>query len=205
MERPRISSKRDSWLKQNTWKFCTKPLLMVYKIEWVYLLLCQRPICKTGGNDVYFKAHDVPWGLSESSNAVNTCGWNYHRILAHGFFSSVVWNQAVLLEWVMPCKERDDSRYAWENITFFRSRWKLASLSSSEVIHFNFIIMVNFKSSGFDKGTGGKSGKFQFDCDGCILFTRRSINITNSFSFSLYNLPFLYCFSQQSYRLYYRG
>ena len=26
--------------------------------------------------------------------------------------------------------------------------------------------MVNFKSSGFDKGTGGKSGKFQFDCDG---------------------------------------
>ena len=49
--------------------------------------------------------------------------------------------------------------------------------------------MVNFKSSGFDKGTGGKSGKFQFDCDGCILFTRRSINITNSFSFSLYNLP----------------
>ena len=53
-----------------------------------------------------------------------------------------------------------------------------------------FIIMVNFKSSGFDKGTGGKSEKFQLDCDGCILFTRRSINITNSFSFFLYNLPF---------------
>ena len=53
-----------------------------------------------------------------------------------------------------------------------------------------FIIMVNFKSSGFDKATGGKSGKFQFDCDGCILLTRRSIIITNSFSFSLYNLPF---------------
>ena len=47
--------------------------------------------------------------------------------------------------------------------------------------------MVNFKSSGFDKGTGGKSGKFQFDCDGCILFTRRSI--------SLGNLPFLNIFS----------
>ena len=30
--------------------------------------------------------------------------------------------------------------------------------------------MVNFKSSGFDKETGGKSGKFQFDCGGCILF-----------------------------------
>ena len=30
----------------------------------------------------------------------------------------------------------------------------------------------------------------EFDCDGCILFTRRSINVTNSFSFSLYNLPF---------------
>ena len=50
--------------------------------------------------------------------------------------------------------------------------------------------MVNFKSSVRDKGTGGKSGKFQFDCDGCILFMRRSINITNPFSFSLYNLPF---------------
>ena len=32
-----------------------------------------------------------------------------------------------------------DARYAWEkNIYFFRSRWKLASLSSSKVIHFNF-------------------------------------------------------------------
>ena len=66
---------------------------------------------------------------------------------------------------------------------FSRSRWKLASLWSREVIHFNFIIMVNFKSSGFDKGTGGKSGKFQFDCDGCILFTRRNINITIHFPF----------------------
>ena len=53
--------------------------------------------------------------------------------------------------------------------------------------------MVNFKSSG-DKGTAGKSGKFQFDCDGCILFTRRSIKITNSFSFSLYNLSFFILF-----------
>ena len=43
--------------------------------------------------------------------------------------------------------------------------------------------MVNFKSSGFDKGTGGKSEKFQFDCDGCILFTRRSINIKIHFPF----------------------
>ena len=60
---------------------------------------------------------------------------------------------------------------------------------SSSKVRSIFITMVNFKSSGFDKGTGGKSGKFQFDCDG-ILFTRRSKNITNSFSFSLYNLPF---------------
>ena len=66
-------------------------------------------------------------------------------------------------------------------------RWKLASLSLSTE-------MVNFKSSGFDKGTGGKSGKFQFDCNGCILFTRRSINIKNSLSFSLYNLPFFILF-----------
>ena len=54
--------------------------------------------------------------------------------------------------------------------------------------------MVNFKSSGFGIGTGGKSGKFLFDCDGWILFTRHSINITNSFSFSLYNLPFFILF-----------
>ena len=54
--------------------------------------------------------------------------------------------------------------------------------------------MVNFKSSGFGKGTGRKSGKFLFDCDGWIVFTRRSINITNSFSFSLYNLPFFILF-----------
>ena len=58
--------------------------------------------------------------------------------------------------------------------------------------------MVNFKSSGFGKGTGGKSGKFQFDCDGCILFTRRSINITNSFSFSLHNLPFYTAFRSRA-------
>ena len=55
MERPRISSKRASWLEQNTWKFFTEPLLMVYKIDWIYLLLCQRPIGKTRSKDVYFK------------------------------------------------------------------------------------------------------------------------------------------------------
>ena len=53
--------------------------------------------------------------------------------------------------------------------------------------------MVNFRSSGFDKGTGRKSGKFQFDCDGCILFKRRSIN-----SFSLYNMPFSTVFRSRS-------
>ena len=41
--------------------------------------------------------------------------------------------------------------------------------------NFNFHFMVNFKSSGFNKGTGGKSGKFQFDCDGSILFMHRTI------------------------------
>ena len=58
--------------------------------------------------------------------------------------------------------------------------------------------MVNFKSSVLDKGTGGKSGKFQFDCDGCILLTRRSINITNSFSYSSYNLPFYTVFRSRA-------
>ena len=61
-------------------------------------------------------------------------------------------------------------------------RWKLASLSLSTE-------MVNFKSSGFDKGTGGKSGKFQIDCDGCILF--------NCTSFSLYNIPFYTFFAEE--------
>ena len=51
--------------------------------------------------------------------------------------------------------------------------------------------MVNFKSSGFGKGTGGKSGKFQFDCDGCILFTRRSINIKIHFPFPYTICPFI--------------
>ena len=58
--------------------------------------------------------------------------------------------------------------------------------------------MVNFKSYGFDKETGEKSGKFQFDCDDCILFTRRSINITDKFSFSLYNLPFCTLFRSRA-------
>ena len=58
--------------------------------------------------------------------------------------------------------------------------------------------MVNFKSSGFDKATGEKSEKFQLDCDGCILFTRRSINITDSFSFSLHNLPFYTVFRSRA-------
>ena len=59
-------------------------------------------------------------------------------------------------------------------------------------------MMINFKSCGLDKETREKSGKFQFDCDGCILFTRRSINITNSFSFALYNLPFYTVFPSRA-------
>ena len=45
------------WLEQNTgtWKFCRESLLMVYKRDWVYLLLCQRPICETGSNNIYIK------------------------------------------------------------------------------------------------------------------------------------------------------
>ena len=58
--------------------------------------------------------------------------------------------------------------------------------------------MVNIKSSDVDKGTGGKSGKSQFDCDGCILFTCRSITITNSFSFSFYSLPFYAVFRSRA-------
>ena len=67
----------------------------------------------------------------------------------------------------MPCKEHDNPQYAWENITFF----SIKTVISISIFHF----MVNFKSSGFNKGTGGKSGKFQFDCDGCILFMHRTV------------------------------
>ena len=92
------------------------------------------------------------------------------------------------------CKERDDPQYAWENIKYLFSIKMEISISI-------FIIMVNFKSSGFNKGTGGKSGKFQFDCDGCIIFvyaSYRSINITDSFSFSLYNMPFYTVFHSRA-------
>ena len=119
MERPRISSKRDSWLKQNTWKFCTKPLLMVYEIEWVYLLLCQRPICKTGSNDVYFKGS---WCPMRFERIFKRCKYMWLELSSHPrsrILQFSCWNQAVLLEGVTPCKERDDPRYAWENITFF--------------------------------------------------------------------------------------
>ena len=91
IERPRISSTRDLWLKQNSLKFCSEPLLMVYKIEWVYLLLCQGPICKTGSNDVYFKGSCLmsferifkrcKYTLLELQST--RYAWNYHGILAH--------------------------------------------------------------------------------------------------------------------------
>ena len=55
--------------------------------------------------------------------------------------------------------------------------------------NFNFHFMVNFKSSGFNKGTEGKSGKFQSYC---------GINITDSFSFSLYNMPFYTVFHSRA-------
>ena len=76
-----------------------------------------------------------------------------------------------------------DGKYCWYQMVVCLARLKLTINSPWETIS-------GFKSSGFDKGTGRKSGKFQFDCGGCILFTRRSINITNSLSFSFYNLPF---------------
>ena len=60
-----------------------------------------------------------------------------------------------------------------------------------------FINMVNFKSSGFDKGTGEKSGKFHSDCDGCILFTRRSINIKIDFLFPYTICPFILFFAAE--------
>ena len=75
IERPRISSTRDLWLKQNSLKFCSEPLLMVYKIEWVYLLLCQGPICKTGSNDVYFKGSCL-MSFERIFKRCNTHCWN---------------------------------------------------------------------------------------------------------------------------------
>ena len=82
MERQRISSKRASWLRQITWKLCTEPLLIVYKVEWVYYYFANAQFLKPEVIMFISMAH-VSWVLSESSNAVNTCSWNYHRILAH--------------------------------------------------------------------------------------------------------------------------
>ena len=45
-------------------------------------------------------------------------------------------------EVVTPCKERDDPRYASENVTFFRSRWNLASLSSSNTFQFSLLWLI---------------------------------------------------------------
>ena len=58
--------------------------------------------------------------------------------------------------------------------------------------------MVNFKSSRSVKEVEENQENSMFDCDGCILFTRRSINITNSFSFSLHNLPFYTVFRSRA-------
>ena len=66
------------------------------------------------------------------------------------------------------CKERDDPQYAWENIKYLFS-------IKMEISSSIFNIVVNFKISGFNKGTGGKSRKLQFNCDGCILFKRRTV------------------------------
>ena len=50
--------------------------------------------------------------------------------------------------------------------------------------------MVNFKSSSFVKELEENQENSSSTVMVAFLFTRRSINITNSFSFSLYNLPF---------------
>ena len=185
---------------------------MVYKIDWVYLLLCQCPICETGSKDVYFMGSCLMsfertlkhCGAIIASSLINNDDL-YHLPLFIAWlrFSRILQFSCLKpggFTWVVtPCKERDDPRYAWENITFFlRSRRKLASLSSSKVTHFNFHYYDWFQKLSFDKGSGEKSGKFQLDCDGWILFTRRSINITNSFSFSLHNLPFYTVFRSRA-------
>ena len=70
-------------------------------------------------------------------------------------------------------------------------------MSSSKVIHLSFsLLWLTLKALvSIKKLEESKIRKIPVpDCDGCILFTRRSINITNSFSFSLYNLPFFILF-----------
>ena len=56
--------------------------------------------------------------------------------------------------------------------------------------------MVNFKSSRSIKEV--QENQENSSSNGCILFTRRSINTTNSFSFSLDNLPFYTVFSSRA-------
>ena len=98
----------------------------------------QSPIFRTGSNDVYFKGSC----LIASSLTNNDNLYQLPLFIAWLRFSRILQFSCLKpggFTWVVtPCKERDDPRYAWENITFFRSRWKLASLSSSKVIHLNF-------------------------------------------------------------------
>ena len=62
-------SKRASWLEQNTWKFCTEPLLMVYKIDWLFYYFATAQFVKPEVRMFISRAH-VSWVLSESSNTV---------------------------------------------------------------------------------------------------------------------------------------
>ena len=134
----KISSKRATWLEQNTWKFCTEPLLMVYKIDWVYLLLCQCPICKTGSKDVYFKGSclmSFEWilkhcGAINASSLINNDDlYQLPLFIAWLRFSRILQFSCLKpggFTWVVtPCKERDDPPYGWENITFFSIKMEI--------------------------------------------------------------------------------
>ena len=183
--RPRISSKRASWLEQNTWKFCRESLLMVYKRDWVYLLLCQRPICETGSNNIYIKGSCLMSfeRIFKRCKYMHVAGTIITSLLTNNdnlYLTYIPWLRFSRIlqfsslkpggfRWVATlCKERDDPQYAWENIKYLFSIKMEISISI-------FNIVVNFKISGFNKGTGGKSGKLQFNCDGCILFKRRTV------------------------------
>ena len=72
MERQRIFSKRASWLRQNTWKLYTESIYFFANAQFL------KPEVM-----LFISRTHVSWVLTESSNTVNTCNWNNHRILAH--------------------------------------------------------------------------------------------------------------------------
>ena len=133
---------------------------MVFKIEWVYLLLCRRPIWKTGSNDVYFKGSCLM-----SHEFFKRCKYMYLELSSHPrslimitYINSVIYFLAKIFtdssvqlfetrRFHVSCNAmqgtwRSTRDMRGKILLFFRSRWKLASLSSSNTFQFLLLWLI---------------------------------------------------------------